>query len=377
MKKILTIFGTRPETIKLALLCKALKKKFGNNAKTCLTGQHQSLAEPFLKIFKLKPDFNLHLMEYNQTPNDIFAYTQKALQKILSKFKPDLVIIQGDTTTACASAITAFHEKIPVLHVEAGLRSHDKYAPWPEEMNRRLIACVADIHCAPSKISAKNLLQEGINKKTIFVTGNTFVDSFLYICDYLEHHRKLQISLKTKFDFLDSSKPLILVTSHRRESFGKPLQQICTALKTLAKQQNCEIIYPVHLNPNVKQTVRKILNLTKNVHLIEPLNYLEFIYLMQKAYLILTDSGGVQEEASILGKPTLILRDVTDRPETIQAGVAKLTGRNTKKIIKKVKYLLNNKTQYNKMKKKRYLYGKGDSVAKIMKILNAYLLFLG
>lgn len=369
MKKILTIFGTRPETIKLALLCKALKKKFGANAKTCLTGQHQELVEPFLKIFKLKPNYNLHLMEYNQTPNDIFAYTQKALKKVLVKFKPDIIVVQGDTTTASASAITAFHEKIPVLHVEAGLRSHNKLAPWPEEMNRRLIACVADIHCAPSKISANNLLHEGVDKKSIFITGNTFVDSLLYIRDYMAHDRKLQKSLKNKFAFLDPNKPLILVTSHRRESFGKPLRQIFTALKNIAKQQNCEIIYPVHLNPNVKQNANKILSNIKNVHLIEPSDYLEFIYLMQNAYVIVTDSGGVQEEASILGKPTLVIREVTDRPETIQAGVAKLIGRNTKKITKEINHLLNNKFLYTKMKKKCFLYGKGDSVAKIMKII--------
>lgn len=339
-------------------------KKF--KVKVCVTAQHRKMLDQVLKLFEIKSDFDLNLMRPNQNLNQLTSAIIIKLKPILKSFKPDLVLVHGDTATTLSSSIASYYEKIPVGHVEAGLRTGNIYSPWPEEINRKLTTHIAKYHFAPTNISKKNLLGEGIPPKHIVVTGNTVIDSLFWILKKLNKSKSLINKFNNKFTFLKKDKKLILVTGHRRESFGKGFEQICIALKKLAnKYPNVQIVYPVHLNPNVQKPVYKYLKKENNIFLLKPLEYLEFVYLMNRSYIIISDSGGIQEEAPSLGKPVLVMREVTERPEAIQAGTVKLVGTNSNKIFKEAKKLLDNKLTYNKIKFTHNPYGNGTAAKKI------------
>lgn len=365
--KVITIFGTRPETIKLAPVIKELEKHPKQIiSKVIATAQHRDMMDAFVRVFELKTDYDLNVMTHNQTLFDITAKTLKRIEGILSKEKPHLILVQGDTTTAFVASLAAYYFKISVGHVEAGLRTKNKYSPFPEEINRRLISPIADFNFAPTRRAKENLLREGIDPENIFITGNTVVDA-LFLTLKKPYDFKRGVLKKINFE----KKKTILVTVHRRESFGKPIEQIFKAIKEIAKKFDVEIIYPVHLNPNVQGAANKILSGIKNVHLIEPLEYVPFVNLMNKCYLVLTDSGGVQEEAPSLGKPVVVLRDVTERTEGIKAGTAVLAGTNKDKIIKIVSRLMTSKSTYQKMSKAKNPYGDGKAAKRIVEsILN-------
>lgn len=368
--KILFFFGTRPEAIKLSPLIKEFsrfRKRF--NVKVCVSAQHREMLDQVLSFFDIKPDFDLNIMRVNQ---DLFGITSEALlgiKDIIAEFRPDWLIVQGDTTTTFVGALAAFYEKVKVLHVEAGLRSFNKYSPFPEEMNRVLTTQISDLHFAPTPAAKKNLLAECVPDEKIFVVGNTSIDAlFLTI-------RKVARKRPEDFDNLksiDFAKNIVLVTGHRRESFGKPFENICHALKTIAKNDNVEIVYPVHLNPNVRKPVFNILKNISNIHLIEPLDYPYFVWLMNKSYIIITDSGGVQEEAPSLGKPVLVTRDVTERIEGIDAGTAKIVGTNKVKIVKETLKLLQEKHEYERMAKAVNPYGDGNASKRIRHTFEKY-----
>lgn len=363
-KKVLITFGTRPEAIKLAPLVILLKKDRSIELKVCITGQHREMLGQALKTFGISPDFNMNVMTKDQTVEQVIAKVLFKTAEILDKARPDIVVVQGDTTTAFAIGLAAYLGKIKIAHVEAGLRSYDKHRPFPEEGNRRLLSHIADLHFAPTRQAADNLIKENIDKNTIFVTGNTGIDALLITA------RRRRAKPGRLFEFLDKSKKLILVTAHRRESFGRPLRGICEALKAISRiRDDVDIVYPVHLNPNVKKTVHGIIKGEKNIHLIEPLPYEEFVHAMKLSYLILTDSGGIQEEAPSLNKPVLVMRDVTERGEGIKAGCSKLVGLKPDSIIKGVLSLLNNRSLYKKMSRVKNPYGDGSSSAKIARIL--------
>lgn len=372
MKKVLFIFGTRPEAIKLAPLIKSFKKEKSFQTKICVTAQHREMLDQVLSFFEIKPDYDLNLMKLNQTLFDITASKAlKETEKILNSYHPDLVLVQGDTTTAFLGALAGYYQKIPVAHIEAGLRSYHKYSPFPEEINRKLIDHIADYLFTPTQDAKANLKKEGI-EKNVWSVGNTVIDALFSGL----HIIKAQCEQKYRqdFDFLDFSKKLILVTVHRRENFGRPLKNICFALKKIASRfDNIQIVYPVHLNPNIKQTVFGLLGRTKNIHLIKPLDYPRLIWLMKQSYLILTDSGGIQEEAPSLAKPVLVLREVTERTEGLKAGTAKLVGTDKQRIIKETTILLTNKTRYQTMAKTKNPYGDGKSSQRIIKILKSKL----
>ena len=365
--KTLVVFGTRPEAIKLAPLIKEMEKDKAFEVVVCNTGQHMEMIQKILKFFDISPDFNLNIMKSNQTLYDITSEVLLHVRKVLNEVKPQLVIIQGDTTTAFTSALAAFYGKYKVAHVEAGLRSYNKYAPFPEEMNRVLIGRLADYHFAPTRRAKLNLIKEGI-KKNIWVVGNTAIDALFMGLEIIK--REGEKKYRKFFNFLDFSKKIILVTGHRRENFGKPFQEICYALKEIAiKRKDVEIVFPVHLNPNVREPVNRILRDVKNIHLIEPLSYNYLIWLMSKSYLILTDSGGIQEEAPSLGKPVLVMREVTERIEGLEKGVARLVGTQKEKIVNEVFKLLDNKEEYLKMSKAVNPYGDGKASKRILNII--------
>jgi len=366
--KVLTIFGTRPEAIKFASLIKALKRSPHDfELKTCVTAQHMEMLDQVLNFFEIIPDFDLKIMKPNQSLFDLTADSLKAIKVVVEGESPDLVFVQGDTTTAFVGALAGFYSFVKVAHLEAGLRSGNKFSPYPEEINRKLVGHLADYHFAPTPKGLINLNNEGINRN-IWVVGNTVIDSLFLCLEILKHSdQKVYIDFFKKIDF---SKRVILVTGHRRESFGKPLENICNALKEIASNfENVEIVYPLHLNPNVRKIVISILNGIKNIHLMEPLEYNFLVWLMEKAYLILTDSGGIQEEAPSLGKPVLVMRDVTERTEGVEAGTAKLVGTNKNRILEEAYLLLDNQTEYEKMSKAINPYGDGKTSEKIMSIL--------
>jgi UDP-N-acetylglucosamine 2-epimerase (non-hydrolysing) len=358
MKKILIIFGTRPEAIKMAPLVKEFLKhpdKF--ETKVCVTAQHREMLDQVLVFFDIKPEYDLNLMKPGQNLFTLTADVIVSMKPVFDDFKPDYVFVHGDTTTSTATALSSFYAGIKVCHVEAGLRTNNKLSPFPEEMNRQLTGRLADLHFAPTEQARINLLSEGISPKSIFVTGNTVIDALLYAKDKVEEIEDEQIeSLKT---IIDKSKDLILVTGHRRENFGNGFINICNALKQLALQDNVQIIYPVHLNPNVQKPVNEILEKTGNIHLTNPLAYPAFVWLMKQSKIIITDSGGVQEEAPSLGKPVLVMRDTTERPEAIEAGTVILVGTATFNIVNHAASLLNNNLLYEKMSKAHNPYGDG------------------
>ena len=369
-KKILIIFGTRPEAIKLAVLIKTLRKDKRFDIKVCVTAQHRSMLDDVLELFEINPDYDLDIMESDISLNNTIIKILSKLDDIFQKIKPDIVLIQGDTTTVLSATLASYYRQIPIAHIEAGLRTGNIYSPWPEEGNRKIASTVAQYHFAPTLSAKNNLLKENINSNIIFVTGNTVIDSLFWAKDKIQKDKNLKKKLDKDFSFIDPTKRIILVTGHRRESFGSGFKNICEALIKIAKiNQDVQIIFPVHLNPNIQKPVNKMLKNIKNINLIQPQNYIKFQYLMSKAFIILTDSGGIQEEAPSLGKPVLVMRDVTERPEAIEAGTVKLVGTDIEKIINSVNDLLNNKNEYKKMSLSHNPYGDGQACDRIVEIL--------
>ena len=364
--KILSIFGTRPEAIKMAPVVKALEAERNIESKVCVTAQHREMLDQVLQLFSIKPDYDLNVMTQNQGLTDITRAVLKGLKNILEEFKPDRVLVHGDTTTSFTASLSAFYQKIPTGHVEAGLRTGNIYAPWPEEMNRRLTDTICDLHFAPTQSAKINLINSGAIKSNIFVTGNTVIDALFNICDRLENEPKILKQAKTNIPILNKDKRLILVTGHRRENFGDGFEQICTGIAKLAEREDVQIIYPVHLNPNVQEPVNQILKHKNNIHLTTPLEYLPFVYLMKEAHFIITDSGGIQEEAPSLGKPVLVTRNLTERPEAVDAGTVKLVGTNHSKIVKEATQLLDDAKSYGYMSQAHNPYGTGDASKQII-----------
>jgi len=370
--RVLSVFGTRPEAIKIAPVISALANLPNIESRVCVTAQHRQMLDQVLDLFEIKPDYDLNIMKPGQDLTDITSNILLALRPILKEYKPHLLLVHGDTTTTLASALAAYYEKITVGHVEAGLRTGNLYAPWPEEMNRSIVGRITQLHFAPTSSAQENLLKEAVDPKKIFVTGNTVIDALLETVKKIEGNTTLNSELKSRFNFIDSSKKLIVVTGHRRENFGDGFERICQALKALSVRPDVQIVYPVHLNPSVQEPVKRILGDCNNVHLIEPLDYLPFVYLMSRSYLIITDSGGVQEEAPSLGKPVLVMRDTTERPEAVTAGTVKLVGTNMQKIIDEAVVLLDNETAYNAMARAMNPYGDGKAAQRIIKIIQQF-----
>ncbi|MBE2983891.1 UDP-N-acetylglucosamine 2-epimerase (non-hydrolyzing) [Campylobacter sp. RM9344] len=370
MKKILIVFGTRPEAIKMVPLVKEFKKYLWFEIKVCVTAQHRHMLDQVLEIFDVKPDYDLDIMRSGQDLYDLTARILIKMRDVLEDFKPDIVFVHGDTTTASSTALAAFYKQIKIAHIEAGLRTGNIYSPFPEEINRQMIGIMASYHFAPTNLSKGNLLKENKDEKNIEVVGNTVIDALFLLLNMMDKNsdfkNKILTLLNLKYN-LNHDRKIILVTGHRRENFGDGFINICNALKDIAtKNPDIDIVYPVHLNPNVQKPVSDILSNTKNVYLIAPLEYSEFVYLMSRAYFIITDSGGVQEEAPSLGKPVLVMRDTTERPEALQAGTVKLVGVDRVKIVSEAQKLLDNIDVYSKMSKAHNPYGDGSACAKIV-----------
>lgn len=374
MKKILFIFGTRPEAIKLIPVINKLKEERQRiTVKVCVTAQHRRMLDQVLDLFEISPDFDLDIMSTNQSLFDISIRGLKGLEKVLKGEKPDLILVQGDTTTTFIASLAAYYLKMKIGHIEAGLRTNDKFNPFPEEINRRLADCLADLYFVPTKRAKENLLKEGIDEEKIYVTGNTVIDALLMT---VEKQKDAIIQRDLEKRFLDNygisfdNQKVILVTGHRRESFGKDFEDICYGLKKIAHyDRSLTIVYPVHLNPNIQRSVSKILGNTAGIHLIEPLDYSSFVWMMNRAYLILTDSGGIQEEAPSLGKPVLVMRKKTERPEGVEAGVAKLIGTGRDNILAETKKLLENRDLYDDMVKTINPFGDGKAAERIVNVL--------
>lgn len=365
--KVLSIFGTRPEAIKMAPLVQALNKDNRFEAKVCVTAQHREMLDQVLGLFDITPDYDLNLMESGQTLNDITARVILGLKPVLKEFKPDVVLVHGDTATTFAASLAAYYEQIDVGHVEAGLRTGNIYSPWPEEGNRKLTGALTKYHFAPTDVSKDNLLRENYAEESITVTGNTVIDALLMVQNKIDNDVNLNLKLSQQFPFLDESKKLILVTGHRRESFGGGFERICEALAITAKAHpEIQILYPMHLNPNVREPVNRILEGIDNIFLIEPQQYLPFIYLMSRANIILTDSGGIQEEAPSLGKPVLVMRDTTERPEAVASGTVKLVGTDVNVIVSNLDLLLTNDSAYREMSFAHNPYGDGKASERIL-----------
>jgi len=373
MKKVLLIFGTRPEAVKMAPLIKEFKKnKDKFNTKVCVTAQHREMLDQVLLFFDIKPDFDLNLMRPSQTLYQLTADVIVNLKSVMEEFKPDIVLVHGDTTTSTTAALTAFYSGSKVGHIEAGLRTYDKYSPFPEEINRQITSRIADYHFAPTELAKNNLLNEGINENAIVITGNTVIDALLWAQKKLEKYEDEEI-LKMK-NIINTNKKLILVTGHRRENFGEGFMDICKAIRHIAKENNnVQIIYPVHLNPNVQIPVYKLLNNSSNIYLTNPLGYPAFVWLMKQSHIILTDSGGIQEEAPSLGKPVLVMRNTTERPEAVRAGTVKLVGTNYFKIINEILLLLTNIDHYNTMSRATNPYGDGHACYRIVEYISSNL----
>ena len=374
MKKILVVFGTRPEAIKMAPLVKELQK-FPNeiSCKLCVTGQHREMLDQVLKLFALTPDYDLDVMSPGQSLTELTSKIMLKIFPVIEADKPDFIIVHGDTTTTLSASLAAYYQQILVCHIEAGLRTDDKYAPWPEEINRRVTGAIANLHFTPTEEAKNNLLSENVDADSIFVVGNSVIDSLLYIQKIIDSSSRLQADLEKEFSYIRPECKLLLVTGHRRENFGEGFQNICQALKSLVEaRQDIQIIYPVHLNPRVLEPVKDILSTSERIHLIEPLNYSAFVFLMSKAYLVLTDSGGIQEEAPSLGKPVLVTRDKTERPEALAAGTVRLVGTCKTKIFDSVIDLLDNNTSYDLMSRAINPYGDGTTSSRIAKELLNY-----
>jgi len=375
LKKVLLVFGTRPEAIKMAPLVKEFTKdKVNFETKVCVTAQHREMLDQVLILFEIIPEYDLNLMKAGQNLYDITSNVLLGMKDVLNDFKPDVVLVHGDTTTTSATALAAFYQQIKIGHVEAGLRTGDLTSPWPEEANRQITGILANYHFAPTITSKENLVRENKDTKNILVTGNTVIDALFLALDKIKNDEDLEIQIKNQIqDFgyeIKEDKKIILITGHRRENHGQGFINICEALKEIAlNNPTFDIVYPVHLNPNVQKPVKQILSDISNIYLIEPLQYEQFLFIMDKSYFIITDSGGVQEEAPSLGKPVLVMRDTTERPEALEAGTVKLVGTNTQKIIDEAMDLINNPIAYEQMSKAHNPYGDGKACKKIVKFL--------
>lgn len=368
--KLLAVFGTRPEAIKMAPVIKAFSKHPFFNINVCVTAQHRSMLDQVLSLHHIVPKYDLNIMTTNQTLLNVTQKTLTGLEKIFTDDCPDWILVQGDTNTTFAASLAAYYHKIPVAHIEAGLRTHHIYSPWPEEINRQLTSRIAKLHFAPTAMAEKNLLAEGVSQDDVLVTGNTVIDALVETVDIIKNDAALNAKLKNDFSFIDPCKKMILLTSHRRENFGAGLQAVCRALLHVSRRDDVQIIYPVHLNPNIQGPVNEYLANKKNIFLLGPQDYLPFVYLMLQSYLIVTDSGGVQEEAPTLGKPVLVARDTTERPEGIAAGSAKLVGTDEEKIIKHVENLLDDPEYYKRMNTVTNPYGDGFASQRIVERLH-------
>lgn len=369
-KKIMIVFGTRPEAIKMAPVVHALRAHPELDPVVTVTAQHRQMLDQVLELFNIVPDHDLDIMAPSQTLSDITSKILLALPDIFDQVKPDLTLVHGDTSTTFATALASFYARIPVGHVEAGLRTGNMQAPWPEEANRRLTAPLCAYHFSPTPRSRDNLVAENIPSDDILVTGNTVIDALLEIDHRLRCEPAMQQAMEERFPFLDSSRRILLVTGHRRENFGDGFERICIALSELAQRDDIQIVYPVHLNPNVQEPVRRHLSGLNNVHLIEPLEYLPFVYLMQQSFVILTDSGGVQEEAPSLGKPVLVMRDTTERPEAVEAGTVHLVGTDKSHIVSEVHRLFDDNHHYESMASAHNPYGDGKAAPRIASFIH-------
>jgi len=369
--KVLVVLGTRPEGIKLAPVISELQSHPSIECRVCVTGQHRQMLDDVLQVFGIEADADLNVMKPNQSLGGITSAVLQSIEEELEANRPDWIVVQGDTTTTMAVSLAAFYHRIPVAHVEAGLRTFDKNHPWPEEINRRITGAIADRHYAPTERAKENLLSEGVGKGDIVVTGNTCTDALLATVEQMSGDAQLSRVYRQKYEWMDLSVPLILVTGHRRESFGEGFENICKALLRLAQRQDCQIVYPVHLNPQVQCTVRMMLSQMSNIHLLDPVGYTEFVYLMMRAKFILTDSGGVQEEAPSLGKPVLVMRETSERLEAIEAGVAKLVGTDPDNIVAAASELLDDAARYKEMSYPTNPYGDGKAAQRIVSDLFA------
>lgn len=383
MKKILLVFGTRPEAIKMAPLVKGFLR-YPDNFETivCVTGQHRQMLDQVLELFDIKPDYDLDIMKQGQDLYDVTARVLTGMRDVLEKAKPDVVLVHGDTTTSTAAALAAFYKQIPVGHVEAGLRTHNIYSPWPEEMNRQITGRIATYNFAPTPLSRANLIKENVADEKISITGNTVIDALYWVVDKIKNSSRVRNTLEGELkkagydiDRLNGGKKLVLITGHRRENFGEGFISMCKAIKTLSeKYPDVDFVYPMHLNPNVRKPIHEVfgknLNRLCNMFFIEPLEYLSFVFLMEKSDIVLTDSGGIQEEAPGLGKPVLVMRDTTERPEALIAGTVKLVGTDYDKIVNEVSMLLNNEHYYETMSKAVNPYGDGLACKRIIEILS-------
>ncbi|WP_322932601.1 non-hydrolyzing UDP-N-acetylglucosamine 2-epimerase [Bacteroides sp. CG01] len=383
MKKIMLVFGTRPEAIKMAPLVKEFQKHSETfQTIVCVTGQHREMLDQVLHLFDIKPDYDLNIMKQGQDLYDVTSRVLLGMRDVLKEANPDVVLVHGDTTTSTASALAAFYQQIPVGHVEAGLRTHDIYSPWPEEMNRLITGRIATYHFSPTALSKQNLLDEGISEESIIVTGNTVIDALYMVVDKIKSDKQLGKELETLLresgydvNRLNGTRKLVLITGHRRENFGEGFISMCRAIKALTeKYPNVDFVYPMHLNPNVRKPIHEVfgedLSDLDNMFFIEPLEYLSFVYLMEKSTIVLTDSGGIQEEAPGLGKPVLVMRDTTERPEALEAGTVKLVGTDYDKIVNEVSALLDDREYYDKMSKAVNPYGDGLACERIVEYLN-------
>ena len=382
MKKIMLVFGTRPEAIKMAPLVKEFEK-YPNDFQTivCVTGQHREMLDQVLNLFEIKPHYDLNIMKQGQDLYDVTARVLVGLRDVLKEAQPDVVLVHGDTTTSTAAALAAFYQQIPVGHVEAGLRTHNIYSPWPEEMNRLITGRIATYHFSPTQLSRQNLLNENVSDKSIIVTGNSVIDALYWVVDKIKNDEALNHELKeilrnVGYDVnrLNNGRKLVLITGHRRENFGDGFINMCTAIKNLTKKYpDVDFVYPMHLNPNVRKPIHEVfgedLSNLGNMFFIEPLEYLSFVYLMEKSTIVLTDSGGIQEEAPGLGKPVLVMRDTTERPEALEAGTVKLVGTNYDKIVTEVSTLLEDESYYKKMSQAVNPYGDGLACSRIVDAL--------
>ncbi len=365
--KVLTVFGTRPEAIKMAPLVNELAVREEFDARVCVTAQHRQMLDQVLGLFGLQPDFDLNIMKPGQDLNDITSAILQGLKNVFSQFKPDLLLVHGDTATTFASALAAYYHQIPVGHVEAGLRTGDLYSPWPEEGNRRLTGALACMHFAPTERSKENLLQEGVPTESIIVTGNTVIDALLSVVQKLKTDERLIQEMEQRFAFLNGTRRMVLITGHRRESFGGGFERICQSIRASAEAfPDTDFVYAVHLNPNVQEPVARLLSGVPNIHLLAPQDYLPFVYLMNRSYIILTDSGGIQEEAPALGKPVLVMRETTERPEAVKAGTVKLVGTDPDLICREIASLLNDSAAYQAMSYAHNPYGDGAACRRIV-----------
>lgn len=363
--KLLIVFGTRPEAIKMAPLVKALQVSTALEVKVCVTAQHREMLDQVLQLFEIEPDFDLNLMRPGQSLTQLTCSILQGMERVLLQDRPDWVLVHGDTSTTLGASLAAYYQRIGIAHVEAGLRTGNPYSPWPEEANRQLTGRLAGLHFAPTEQAKRNLVLENVAPGSVYVTGNTVIDALLSVSQRIDKDDLLRAGLALQFPFLDEKKRLVLVTGHRRENFGAGFETMCQALRDIAAEPDIQVVYPVHLNPHVQEPVRRILGRTGNIHLIDPLDYLPFVYLMKRSYIILTDSGGIQEEAPSLGKPVLVMRDTTERPEAVAAGTVRLVGTDRDQIVTELLRLLGDEDAYSHMAFAHNPYGDGQACQRI------------